>query len=72
MLIVGNRDLKLDEKEYYGDTRLHEYLQSNKREESRCIYCLDEADSREHLPSRILFDEPYPENLTICTSCQKK
>jgi hypothetical protein len=34
-----------------------------------CIYCTGEPDSREHVPSRILLDEPYPENLPIVDAC---
>jgi hypothetical protein len=37
-----------------------------------CIYCHGDTDTREHVPSRILLDEPYPENLPVlpaCTEC---
>lgn len=34
-----------------------------------CIYCGAEADSREHVPSRVLLDEPFPENLPVVPSC---
>jgi hypothetical protein len=34
-----------------------------------CIYCGAETKTREHCPSRIFLDEPYPENLPIVPSC---
>jgi hypothetical protein len=34
-----------------------------------CSYCGAVADSRDHVPSRILLDEPYPDNLPVAESC---
>ena len=34
-----------------------------------CAYCGASADSRDHVPSRILLDEPYPDNLPVAESC---
>lgn len=34
-----------------------------------CIYCGAEADSRDHVPSRVLLDEPFPDNLPVVPSC---
>jgi len=36
-----------------------------------CAYCGDETTTRDHVPSRILLDEPYPENLPVVPACQK-
>jgi len=36
-----------------------------------CAYCGASADSRDHVPSRVLLDEPYPENLPVVESCSK-
>jgi hypothetical protein len=36
-----------------------------------CAYCGSLADSRDHVPSRILLDEPYPNNLPVAESCTK-
>lgn len=39
-----------------------------------CAYCGGLPDSRDHVPSKILLDEPYPKNLPIaesCTSCNQ-
>jgi hypothetical protein len=37
-----------------------------------CIYCGGPEETRDHVPSRVFLDSPYPENLPIvaaCTSC---
>src|SRR5438270_5581678 len=34
-----------------------------------CIHCARATETRDHVPSRILLDEPYPENLPVLPSC---
>lgn len=34
-----------------------------------CIYCGGLANTREHVPSKVFLDKPYPENLPIVNSC---
>lgn len=37
-----------------------------------CIYCGGPRETRDHVPPRVLLDEPFPENLPVvpsCTSC---
>jgi hypothetical protein len=34
-----------------------------------CSYCGASADSRDHVPSKILLDESYPPNLPVAESC---
>lgn len=37
-----------------------------------CIYCGGREETREHVPSRVFLDAPFPENLPVvgaCTSC---
>ena len=36
-----------------------------------CIYCHGDTDTREHVPSRILLDEPYPKNLPVLPACAR-
>ena len=36
-----------------------------------CIYCGAIADTRDHVPSRILMDKPYPENLPVVGACKE-
>lgn len=35
-----------------------------------CLYCNSFPDSREHVPARVLLDEPYPENLPVVGACR--
>lgn len=44
---------------------------SDNRLDYYCCYCGNAPDSRDHVPSRILLDEPYPENLPVVPSCSK-
>ena len=34
-----------------------------------CIHCGACTDTRDHVPSRVLLDEPYPENLPVLPAC---
>lgn len=34
-----------------------------------CAYCGGVPDSRDHVPSKVLLDEPYPQNLPVAESC---
>lgn len=34
-----------------------------------CIYCGDAPETRDHVPSRILLDNPLPENLPLVEAC---
>ena len=35
-----------------------------------CVYCGGPTETRDHVPSRVLLDEPYPENLPFVPACQ--
>ena len=35
-----------------------------------CIYCGAAPDSRDHVPSRVLLDDPFPDNLPVVPSCR--
>jgi hypothetical protein len=35
-----------------------------------CIYCGSTANTRDHVPSRIFLDPPYPENLPVVGACK--
>jgi len=35
-----------------------------------CVYCGAREDSREHVPSRVFLDPPFPENLSIIGACR--
>ena len=34
-----------------------------------CVYCSGSTETRDHIPSRVLLDEPYPENLLVIPAC---
>ncbi len=36
-----------------------------------CIYCGGNAETRDHVPSRILLKKPYPENLPVVGACKR-
>lgn len=36
-----------------------------------CIYCGGAAETRDHVPSKCLLDQPYPENLPVVGCCEK-
>ena len=43
----------------------------DQRQTSRCVYCGGATETREHVPSRVFLDTPYPENLPIVSACEK-
>jgi hypothetical protein len=44
-----------------GDSRNKEY----------CVHCCGPDETRDHVPSKVLLDEFYLENLPVCPSCLK-
>lgn len=44
---------------------------SDHRLENMCSYCGEKAETKDHVPSRVLLDEPLPENLPIVPCCLK-
>jgi len=36
-----------------------------------CIYCMADADTRDHVPSKCLLEKPYPPNLPVVGCCEK-
>jgi hypothetical protein len=45
----------------YGDSRNKGF----------CVHCGGPDETRDHVPAKVLLDEPYPENLPVCPSCLK-
>jgi hypothetical protein len=43
----------------FSDERLHQ----------SCVYCGGATGTRDHVPSRVLLDEPFPENLPVVDAC---
>lgn len=59
----------MKQRKYFGDWRKKPYLQYEKNKDCYCIYCGNLARTREHIPSKVLLDEPYPKNLYILPAC---
>lgn len=59
----------MKQRKYFGDWRKKPYLQYEKNKDCYCIYCGKLAGTREHIPSKVLLDEPYPENLYTLPAC---
>lgn len=36
-----------------------------------CVYCGGNPDTRDHVPSKVLLDEPYPPDLPVVGACKK-
>ena len=45
------------------------YTYWDKNRECGCIYCGDGATTREHIPSKTFWVEPYPDNLPTIPAC---
>ena len=43
----------------------------DKRQLGWCIYCGAKTESRDHVPSKVFLDEPYPENLPVVPACSQ-
>lgn len=43
----------------------------DERLKGNCAYCGSVMDTRDHTPSKVLLDEPYPENLPVAEACSK-
>lgn len=43
----------------------------DERQVAQCAYCGRDTPTRDHVPSRILLDEPYPENLPVVPACRE-
>lgn len=57
--------------DYYGDDRLRHKIIYNRNSYSECVYCGAKADTREHVPSKVFLNKPYPDNLGIVPACFK-
>ena len=44
---------------------------SDERLDNMCSYCGEKSETRDHVPSRILLDDPFPENLPVVPCCLK-
>ncbi len=69
--IAGNVRFHMKYIEYYGDDRLRHKIVYAKDSYSECVYCGAEARTREHAPSKVFLNKPYPGDLPIVPACFK-
>jgi hypothetical protein len=50
----------MDPRQLFGDDRIT----------GVCVFCGGSPDTRDHVPSRVLLDDPVPENLPVVECCQ--
>lgn len=43
----------------------------DERTRGSCVYCGAEPTTRDHCPSKVLLDEPYPANLPVVDACER-
>lgn len=43
----------------------------DERHTGMCVYCGTHPDTRDHVPSKVLLDEPYPPELPVVGACEK-
>ena len=42
----------------------------DERQMTLCVYCSGVTETRDHVPSKVFLDEPYPENLPVVPACE--
>ena len=47
------------------------HLFIDERHTGMCVYCGTHPDTRDHVPSKVLLDEPYPPELPVVGACKK-
>ena len=44
---------------------------SDKRQRDYCTYCRNELGTRDHVPSKVFLEKPYPDNLPVVPCCKR-
>src|SRR5690349_5967316 len=57
----GVRRQSMDPKHLFYDDRLKGF----------CVYCGGPEETRDHVPSKVLLDEPYPTPLPVVPACER-
>lgn len=52
-------------------TRHRGELSYDERNDGFCVYCGGDPTSREHVPSRVLLDTPFPPDLAVVEACRE-
>jgi len=54
---------------YLGDDRLRHHIVFERNTYMQCVYCGEAAKTREHTPSKVFLQKPYPNDLLVVPSC---
>ncbi|MFC9540758.1 hypothetical protein ACFTQ7_12830 [Lysinibacillus sp. NPDC056959] len=54
---------------YFGDDRLRYRIENRKNRYTECIYCSKESHTREHVPSKVFLQKPFPDDLPTLPAC---
>ncbi|MCK4374276.1 MAG: hypothetical protein KAX19_03070, partial [Candidatus Brocadiae bacterium] len=47
------------------------HLFMDERVTGMCVYCGGQPDTRDHVPPKVLLDEPYPSQLPVVGACER-
>ena len=58
-------------KKYWGPDELAPHVTFSRNGVHYCVYCGEESDTREHAPSKVFLQKPYPSDLPVLPACYK-
>lgn len=58
-------------KKYWGPNELLPHVTFSRNNIHYCVYCGEESDTREHAPSKVFLQKPYPNDLPVLPACRK-
>lgn len=56
---------------YWGSSLIEPHVVFRRNSNMYCVYCGEEADTREHCPSKAFLQKPYPADLPTVPACKK-
>ncbi len=67
---MENNEAEFNFKKFWGPEKLKPHVTFSRKGVHYCIYCGEESDTREHAPSRVFLNKPYPEDLPVLPACK--
>lgn len=59
-------------KNFFGDDTIRPHVTFSRKGIHYCVYCGNPSNTREHAPSRVFLNKPYPEeDLPVLPACQR-
>lgn len=55
---------------YWGSESKRCHVEFSRKDKTFCIYCGNEANTREHAPSKVFLRKPFPDNLPVLPACK--